>query len=44
MAAFVLDASVAIAWCFPDDPTEDTPYSRRILQELASSDAIVPEI
>ena len=44
MAAFVLDASVAIAWCFPGDPTEDTPYSRHILQELASSDAIVPEI
>ncbi|MGD0220850.1 MAG: type II toxin-antitoxin system VapC family toxin [Terriglobia bacterium] len=44
MAAFVLDASVAIAWCFPGDPTEDTPYSRRILKELAVNDAIVPEI
>jgi predicted nucleic acid-binding protein len=44
MAAFVLDASVAISWCFPGDPTEDTPYSRRMLKELAARDAIVPEI
>jgi hypothetical protein len=44
MAALILDASVAISWCFPGDPTEDTPYSRRILKELASSDAAVPEI
>jgi len=44
MAALILDASVAISWCFPGDPTEDTPYSRRILKELASSDAVVPEI
>jgi hypothetical protein len=34
MAAFILDASVAISWCFPGDPTEDTPYSRRVLKEL----------
>jgi predicted nucleic acid-binding protein len=44
MVMFVLDASVAIAWCFPGDPTEDTPYSRRILNELAVNDSIVPEI
>jgi predicted nucleic acid-binding protein len=44
MAAFVLDASVAISWCFPGDLTEDTPYSRRILKELEVNDAIVPEI
>ena len=44
MAAFVLDASVAISWCFPGDPAEDTPYSRRVLSELAANDAIVPEI
>jgi predicted nucleic acid-binding protein len=44
MAAFVLDACVAISWCFPGDPTEDTPYSRRILKELIANDAIVPEI
>jgi predicted nucleic acid-binding protein len=29
---------------FPRDPTEDTPYSRRILSRLATDDAIVPEI
>jgi predicted nucleic acid-binding protein len=44
MASFVLDASVAISWCFPGDPTEDTPYSRRILSRLTSDDAVVPEI
>ena len=44
MAAFVLDASVAVSWCFPGDPAEDTPYSRYILQLLAREDAIVSEI
>jgi len=44
MAAFVLDASVAFSWCFPGDPTEETPYSRRILLKLAVDDAVVPEI
>ena len=41
MAEFVLDASVAFSWCFPGDPTEDTPYSRRILSKLEMDDAIV---
>jgi predicted nucleic acid-binding protein len=44
MTEFVLDASVAISWCFPGDPEEDTPYSRRVLSELIVSDALVPEI
>jgi len=44
MAEFVLDASVAISWCFPGDPAEDTPYSRAVLSRLAVDDAIVPEI
>src|SRR5665811_790733 len=44
MPAFILDASVAISWCFPGDPTEDAPYSRRVLKELVANDAIVPEI
>ena len=44
MAEFVLDSSGAFSWCFPGDPTEDTPYSRRILSKLATDDAIVPEI
>ena len=44
MAAFVLDASVAISWCFPGDPAEDTPYSHLVLKELVANDAIVPEI
>ena len=44
MAAFVLDASVAISWCFPGDPNEDTPYSSRVLMELVANDAIVTEI
>jgi len=44
MPEFVLDASVASSWCFPGDPTEDTPYSRRILSKLEMDDAIVPGI
>ncbi len=44
MAKFVLDACVAVSWCFPGDPAEDTPYSRRVLELLATEDAIVPEI
>lgn len=44
MAEFVLDASIAFSWCFPGDPTEDTPYSRRILSRLVTDDAVVPEI
>jgi hypothetical protein len=44
MADFVLDASVAISWCFPGDPTEDTPYSRIVLRKLIVQDAVVPEI
>jgi predicted nucleic acid-binding protein len=44
MPLFVLDASVAISWCFPGDPTENTPYSRAILKRLAVDDAVVPEI
>jgi predicted nucleic acid-binding protein len=42
--AFVLDASVAISWCFPGDPAEDTPYSRRILEMLATDNALVPQV
>jgi hypothetical protein len=44
MAAFVLDASIAVSWCFPEDPAEDTLYSRHILALLATHDAIVPQI
>ena len=44
MEAFVLDASVAISWCFPNDPTENTPYSRSILRQIEEADVVVPEI
>jgi predicted nucleic acid-binding protein len=44
MLELVLDASVALSWCFPGDPVEDTPYSRSVLSNLATHDAIVPEI
>ena len=44
MTAFVLDASVAVSWCFPGDPEEDTRYSRHILTLLATHDAVVAEI
>jgi predicted nucleic acid-binding protein len=35
---------VAISWCFPGDPTENTPYSRAILEHTEEADAVVPEI
>jgi hypothetical protein len=41
---FVLDASVAFSWCFPGNPSEDTPYSRHILALLTDRDAVVPEV
>jgi hypothetical protein len=44
MAALVLDASVAVAWCFPGNQAEDTPYCRRVLAMLATDDGVVPEI
>lgn len=44
MAGLVLDASVAISWCFPNDPTENTPYSRTVLERMEEVDAIVPEV
>ena len=44
MAGFVLDASVAISWCFPNDLTENTSYSRAILEHVEEADALVPEI
>jgi predicted nucleic acid-binding protein len=44
MAGLVLDASVAISWCFPNDATENTAYSRSVLERMAEADAVVPEI
>ena len=34
MAAFVLDASVAISWCFPGDPDENRSYSQRMAGDV----------
>lgn len=39
--SFVLDASVALAWCFPD---EDSDYADRALGRLSNEVAIVPGI
>ena len=41
---FVLDASVAISWCFPGEASEDTAYSRSVLRRLVLETAVVPEI
>lgn len=38
---FVLDASVALSWCFPDESNE---YADRILLRLKSETAITPPI
>lgn len=41
MSSFVLDASVAIAWCFED---ESTPASRALLASLPEGSAVVPPL
>jgi len=44
MSAFVLDASVAVSWSFPDDLSENTPFAQRVLDLLEEADALVPEV
>jgi predicted nucleic acid-binding protein len=39
--SFVLDASLALAWCFPD---EVSSYTERVLALLQSTEAFVPAI
>jgi predicted nucleic acid-binding protein len=39
--AFVVDASVALAWCFED---ESTAYSQRVLRKLLREEGVVPPI
>lgn len=38
---FVLDCSVALAWCFPDEKTAE---SQRVLQSLKKGAAVVPSL
>ena len=38
---FVLDASIALAWCFSD---ESTPLTNGLLDNLETASAIVPEL
>lgn len=44
MDQLILDASVAISWCFPHDPTESTAYTQHVLDLLEEVDVLVPEI
>lgn len=39
MTVLVLDASVAVSWCFPDRRTE---FTMRVLREIADGFAVVP--
>lgn len=41
MNRLVLDASVALRWCFPDPRN---PYARSVLRALRSAEAVVPAI
>ena len=43
MAAVVIDASLASAWCFPD---EQTAYTRAVFQAVSSSavDTVAPQL
>jgi predicted nucleic acid-binding protein len=38
---FVVDCSVALAWCFPD---EKAPYPQAVLDSLARARAVVPSL
>ncbi len=38
-ASFVIDASIAMAWCFDD---EATPATRRLLDRMSEEAAVVP--
>jgi predicted nucleic acid-binding protein len=40
-AEFVVDCSVALAWCFPD---EKAPYPQAVLDSLATARAVVPAL
>jgi predicted nucleic acid-binding protein len=41
MAGVVIDSSVSVAWCFPD---EKGPYPQAVLESLATQQAIVPSL
>ncbi len=41
MPPFVVDASLALSWCFAD---ETTPYSRAVLAALETTYAVVPAL
>ena len=41
MSRFVVDASVALAWCFPE---QVTPFSERLLEGLGPNEALVPVV
>lgn len=43
MAAVVIDASIASAWCFPD---EQTDYTKAVFQAVSSSamDSVAPQL
>jgi predicted nucleic acid-binding protein len=41
MASFVVDSSVALAWCFAD---EATPATSRLLDRMADESAAVPDL
>ena len=41
MTAFVLDASIALAWCFAD---EATPATDALLDRLADEEAVAPAL
>jgi predicted nucleic acid-binding protein len=41
MESFVVDASVAMTWCYPD---ENSPYAYRVLDALEQAQAVVPSL
>ena len=41
MDGFVVDCSVAVAWCFPD---EKGPYPQSVLDSMVTAEAVVPTL
>ena len=41
MAGFIVDCSIALAWCFPD---EETPATKILLDRMNDEAAVVPAL
>ena len=42
MKQFVLDASITLTWCFPDEDAADAQHALTLLQQDPESEAVAP--